>query len=356
MKHLLEVFCVIADHGRKLKVSKCSFAKSKLRLFGHIVDKIGVHVDTWKIDVILRTVNTSNTTDLGSFLDPAGYYSPLIPRFAEESARLNAATSSKEPLAWTEETQKVFESLKLNLSTPPVLAFHYFDEPFLVEADASSVAVGAVLAQKKEDSKTHPIQHASRTMSQAGRRNSGCEREDVTVVFALKKFPLFLLSSDTFTLVAIRQALQYDFKKKDIHGRLARWLDLLVEYDFKVTYCPGVRNGAADFLSHITQESDDRMNSADERELVDRVRGPGSLPLNGFSGFEPALIAITKYLSEFEAGEEDPKFRRRTRRNTKGVLSRIGKLLRRKGGGLGAIPPAIMPSDILQAFLDEIGH
>ena len=245
-----------------------------------------------------------------------------------------------------EETQKAFEGLKLKLTTPPVL----------VETDASSVAVGAVLAQKKEDKKTHPIQYASRTLSQAEREYSACEREAIAVIFALKKFRVYLLSSDSFTLVMDHQALQYAFKKKDIHGRLARWLDFLAEYDFKVTYRPGVRNGATDFLSRIAHDGDDQMNSAHEGELACGVGGPGNFPLNAFSGLEPALIEINKYLSGFEAGEKDPKLRRRTRRNAKRFLLWNGKLFCRTGGGLRAIPPARMRSDILRASHDEIGH
>ena len=262
VKHLLEVFCVIADHGLKLTASNCSFAQFKVRLLGHVVDTNGVHVDPGKIETILKMVTPSNTTELRSFLGLAGYYRRFIPRFAEESACLHAATSSKKPFSWTEETKKTFESLKLKLTTPPVLAFPNLDELFLVETDASSVAVGAVLAQKKEDKKTHPIQYASGTLCQADREYSAWERETLAVIFALKKFGVYLLSSDPFTLVTDHPSLQYAFKKKDIHGRLARWLDFLAEYDFKVTYRPGVRNGAADFLSRITHDGDDQMNSA----------------------------------------------------------------------------------------------
>ena len=84
--------------------------------------------------------------------------------------------------------------------------------------------------------------------------------------------------------------------------------------------------------------------------------GPDNLALNGFSGLEPTLIENHKYLSGSEAGEKDPKLRRRTRRNAQRFLLWNGKLFRRTGGGLRAIPPARMRSDILRAFHDEIRH
>ena len=93
------------------------------------------------------------------------------------------------------------ESLKWKLTTPPKVAFPNFGEPFLVETNVSSVAVGAVLAQNKEDRRTHRIQYASPTMSQAERKYSACEREALAAIFSLKKSRVFLLSSGPFTLV-----------------------------------------------------------------------------------------------------------------------------------------------------------
>ena len=58
------------------------------------------------------------------------------------------------------------------------------------------------------------------------------------------------------------QALQYAFKKTDVHGRLARWFDTLAEYEFTIQYSPGILNGAADYLSRnpFASESQCTMN------------------------------------------------------------------------------------------------
>ena len=126
--------------------------------------------------------------------------------------------------------RKAFEGLKVTLTSLPVLAFSDFDQPFVVETDLSSVAVGAVLAQRREDKRFHPIQYASRTMTSAERNYSACEREALALLFALKRFRVYLLTTQRFTLITDHQALPYAFKKKDIHGRLARWISFLAEY------------------------------------------------------------------------------------------------------------------------------
>lgn len=53
--------------------------------------------------------------------------------------------------------EEEFVNIKLALTSPPVLlVFPDFKILFSVETDASSVAIGAVLAKKKEDGKVEP--------------------------------------------------------------------------------------------------------------------------------------------------------------------------------------------------------
>ena len=352
ISHLLQVFKVIAMSGLKLKISKCSFAQSQTRLLGHIISREGVPVDLEKINVIRGEREPSTTKELRSFLGLASYYRRFIPKFAEISAPLHEATSTKRDYKWTDEMQKAFERLKFKLTSPPVLAFPDFDQPFVVETDASSVAVGAVLTQRKEDKRVQPIQYASRTMTSAERNYSACEREALALIFALKKFRVYLLSTQRFTLITDHQALQYAFKKKDIHGRLARWMEFLAEYEFEVKYRPGGKNSATDFLSLLKKEDMDEVDPVDEGGLVCSVEAR----LSEEADLEPHLIDILKYLSSIEMTELDARRRRLNRRNAKRFMACNNRLFRRTNSGLRAIPPIEARKKIVRAFHDEIGH
>jgi hypothetical protein len=51
----------------------------------------------------------------------------------------------------------VFDDLQNRVTSEPVLAHPELDKPFKLKVDASGFAVGAVLLQKKEDGKKHPM-------------------------------------------------------------------------------------------------------------------------------------------------------------------------------------------------------
>lgn len=54
---------------------------------------------------------------------------------------------TKEGFAWTEDATATFNALKRALSTAPVLQLQDFNEPFMVECEASGSGIGAVLHQ-----------------------------------------------------------------------------------------------------------------------------------------------------------------------------------------------------------------
>lgn len=353
MGHIREVVARIAKHGLKLKIKKCEFARDEVELLGHIIDKDGVRVDPAKVKVIQDTPRPTNTTELRSFLGIAGYYRRFIRSFADISSALHAMTSSKISFSWDKEMDKAFHLLKISLSSPPVLAFPNFEKPFGVETDASSVAVGAVLTQKDDDGKTHPVQFASRTMTVAERKYSACEREALAVIFALRKFRLYLLSTEPFILMTDQQALKSAFARKDIHGRLARWLDFLAEYEFEFQYRKGSLNKAADFLSRI-KHGEEVIEGTDEGDLLcvlsEEISEAASFDL------EEELVEVVTHLSGKCSTGRNKQEKAGIRRRSKNHVLWQGRLYRRGKKGLTVVVRRGDRRGVVKALHDEMGH
>lgn len=91
------------------------------------------------------------------------------------------------------------------------------------------MSAGAVLAQKNEDGRINPVQFVSRIMNYVERGYDTCVREALDVIFSLKKFRVYLLSSQAFMLLTDHEALSYEYIKKYVHRRLTRWMDFMVE-------------------------------------------------------------------------------------------------------------------------------
>lgn len=84
--------------------------------------------------------------------------------------------------------EEAFMGMKVRLSSAPVLPFTDFEATFIVETDASSAALRAVLARKGSDGRAQPIHYASRTMTKTEKIYAICEREALAVIFGRRKF------------------------------------------------------------------------------------------------------------------------------------------------------------------------
>jgi hypothetical protein len=121
--------------------------------------------------------------------------------------------------------------------------------------DASSIALGAVLAQPGEGELDHRLCFASRKLSTAEKNYTMTEREGLEMVYALQKFRHYLLGSH-FKMYTDHSALRYLVNKPVLGGRICRWLLLFQEYDFEVIVKPGKLNAGPDHLSWILTGED----------------------------------------------------------------------------------------------------
>jgi hypothetical protein len=108
---------------------------------------------------------------------------------------LNKLTRKDIEWMWTEQHQKAFKELQNRVTSEPVLAHPELDKPFELEVDTSGFAIGAVLLQKKEDSKRHPIAYFSKTLNKVQQNYDVADLELLAVVMLLNNWRSFLAGS-----------------------------------------------------------------------------------------------------------------------------------------------------------------
>ena len=65
------------------------------------------------------------------------------------------------PVQLPPEAREVVRVLKEKILTSTLLAFPYFAKPFLLEMDASKEGLGAILSQKQDNGRFHPVTFGS---------------------------------------------------------------------------------------------------------------------------------------------------------------------------------------------------
>jgi len=101
--------------------------------------------------------------------------------------------------SWDEEQEKAFQRLKEALISAPVLACPDFTRRFVLQTDASSYGLGAVLTQHQEGGE-RVIAYASRTLNNGEKNYSATELECLAVVWGIQKMRGYL-EGYAFTVV-----------------------------------------------------------------------------------------------------------------------------------------------------------
>jgi hypothetical protein len=107
-----------------------------------------------------------------------------------------------------------------------------------VHVDASSIALGIVLAQPGTRDIDHPLAFASRKLSTTEINYTTTKREGLAMVYALQKFRHYLLGGH-FKMFTNHSTLKYLVNNPVLGGRICRWILLFQEYDFEILVKPG---------------------------------------------------------------------------------------------------------------------
>ena len=140
------------------------------------------------------------------------------------------------------------------------------DKQFELEVNASGFAVGAVLLQKKDDRKQHPVGYYSATLNAAEWNYDIYDLELLAIVKALKHWqPLLVGSPHKIKVFSDHMNLKYWRDPQKISQRVAREVLKLSEYDLEIHHIKGTLHGCADALS---RRPDYNQGEDDNKDIV----------------------------------------------------------------------------------------
>jgi len=245
--HLRQVLLLLRKHQLFGKLSKCDFGKKSVDFLGHTVSDQGLAVDPHKIDSIRTWPAPTNQTELRSFLGLATYYRRFISHFATITAPMTDLLKKDQEYNWSSEAAAAFSTIKMALTTTPVLLLPDQSKPFRVTTDASDYAIGAVLSQDQGHG-DQPIAFESRKMTPAELNYPIHEKELLAIIHALKIWRIYL-EGHPFEVITDHASLEYLHTQAKLSRRQARWLETLQAHDFIIRYRPEKTNVIADALT-----------------------------------------------------------------------------------------------------------
>ncbi|XP_075141564.1 uncharacterized protein LOC142217269 [Leptodactylus fuscus] len=266
LQHLAQVLGRIHQAGLTIKPEKCQLGMREVQYLGHRVGGGALRPEPEKLDVITSWPTPRTKRQVMSFLGTAGYYRKFVPNYSALAAPLTDLTKKKLPQAvqWTAACEHSFRALKAALASAPVLQAYDESRPLVLQTDASTYGLGAVLSQVDSAGHEHPVQYLSRKLLPRGVAYATVEKECLAIVWALQHLQPYLYGRH-FTVVTDHNPLTWIKRVAGQNGRLLRWSLVLQQYNYDIRHKPGRAHGNADGLSRrgeaaeVCEEEDRRV-------------------------------------------------------------------------------------------------
>ncbi len=253
MVHLRQVLERLQQQGLIINLAKCQFGREELDFLGHHITRHGIAPLPSKVDAIMKFPRPATIKGLQEFLGMVNFYHRFIPAATSIMQPLYSALVGKpKELLWDATMISAFNRTKEALSNATMLAHPHADAPIAVTADASGVAVGAVLEQLVRGS-WQPLAFFSRQLRPAEKKYSAFDRELLALHLAVRHFRYFV-EGRNFTAFTDHKPLTFAFAKASDpwSARQQRHLTAISEYTTCIKHIAGKSNAVADALSRIS--------------------------------------------------------------------------------------------------------
>ena len=256
MARLREVFECLREAGFKMRVAKCDFMKPQIKYLGRVVSAEGVKPDPKAVAKLRDWDIPRNKTEMQSFLGFANYYREFIPWHAKLVAPLHAVTGLNATFAWGPDQQKAFNEVKTALIEATALAQPDSEGEFVLDTDASAVAISGILHQWQGapgERRLRPIVYGTKKLTTTQAKYGAPKLEMFAAYYFILKYHSYLCPRK-FTLRVDNQALSWLKTYSTDQALIGRWIMTLDRYHFRVEHRPRTQHRNADGLSKRTNE------------------------------------------------------------------------------------------------------
>lgn len=137
------------------------------------------------MEAISQYPTPNDFSELRRFLRIASYFRRFISGFSDIASLLIFLTQKNVLFVWDKNCETVFQTLKEQLVSSPVLASPKTNDDCILYIDTNDVGVGAVFGQEDRQGEEKVISYPSKALSGSEKKWTTIEKEAYAVVWAL---------------------------------------------------------------------------------------------------------------------------------------------------------------------------
>ena len=237
-------------------MKKSTIAVSEIEMLGHKINKDGIFVLQDRVDATHKLPEPMTICELRNALGLINFQRHFVKNAATILFPLTkypqAKVKNDDKITLTAEAKQAFLEIKTALAQAAGLAHPREDATLRLYTDPSTVAMGAMLAQKLPNNTEQALAYFSKALNDTHRRYSVFDLKLLAVHSAVKHFEHMLLDRN-FTIVMDHLPLEHAFQNPSpSHSpRQSRQLSYLTEFNCTYEHIASQKNCTVDCLSRL---------------------------------------------------------------------------------------------------------
>jgi len=207
------------------------------------------------LEAVLEWKTPASLTEVQSFLGFTNFYRRFIQDYSRVARPLMELTKgNKKEWEWNPQVEEVFQELKRRFTTAPILAHFDATRPVIIKTDGSDFAIGAILSQRDDRGRLHPVAFHSQKFQPVEINYEIHDKELLAIVDTIKHWRQYCEGvTNQVQVFSDHQNLEFFTTTMILNRRQARWAQELAGIDFRIYYRPGNRKGKPDALSRHSE-------------------------------------------------------------------------------------------------------
>jgi hypothetical protein len=238
-----------------LKFSKTWLGFEEVNFFGYVCKHKTFELSQKRKDAIMEIPFPSSLKNMQSFLGAAIFFKDFVHHFSDYTAPLHDMVRKDfdwNSSTWTKNYPEFFDLFKKALVDAVALHYPDYELDWLLQVDASDIAVSSALWQITSNSERQLLGLASQKFSQQASHWPTYEKEMYAIFFGVKTNEYYLRGK-SFVIETDHRNLQW--METSVVPKVIRWRVYLQNFNFMIRHIPGKENVVADWLSRPSRTS-----------------------------------------------------------------------------------------------------
>ena len=227
-----------------------------------------------KITAIHKIPSPTGKVALMSFIGALNFYTNSIEKLHINLKPFYDLLHENTPWKWTEDHERLFQTLKTSLTSNTELTIPNTKHPFFITVDASLIGLGAVLFQLNEQNQMKVISYNSRILNPQEQKLSTLERELIGIVHALQIYEIIIIGSPhpIHVFTDHKPLLNCFTKKRNLSPRFYGAQMQLTNFSkLEIIHTPGKNLSVTDLLSRSFTKEELQINQLKHKHLPPHI-------------------------------------------------------------------------------------